>query len=214
MLPIIHVSFPSRALVAAACGRFGEFASHPDFKGKVFHWDDLKKWEIERYGAFRYLDFWEGFTLYGRDLQPFREGRFDPLTDDERRLLALLDDADDETVVIASAEGDRETFSHELVHALYERVADYRDSVDAAFGGARLPKMHAELRKMSYREDALVNESNAYLATGLEPAMRGLRERLAAFKARGMLKKRFGWDPRGALPAALLADIRMRKFVA
>lgn len=199
-------------MVAAACGRFGEFASHPEFKGKVFHWDDLREWEVARYGTFRYLDYWEGFTLHGRDLAAFRQGKFDPLTDEERRLLALLSDATEETTIIACAEGDRATFSHELVHALFERVPGYRAAALDAFEGAHLPKLHAELRRMGYREDALANESNAYLATGLEPEMRGWRERLAAMKARRLLKAHFGWDPRGALPDALRSRIRSLRF--
>jgi hypothetical protein len=47
-------------------------------------------WYAERYGNFTYYQDWAGFNVPSTALQPFYEGRFDPLSEKEKALLRLF----------------------------------------------------------------------------------------------------------------------------
>lgn len=205
--PIFHVTFSDNRSLATAFGRFQESYENPVFKDRIFTWDDLGVWwSAQPDGATPYVEYWNGFNVPSATFAPFRDGRFDPLTAEEKTLLTLLGKLPKDGYVIGTVEGDWSLLTHELVHALYATVPAYRDSVDALVKGRKLKRMRAELRRMGYAEGVLDDEANAYLTAGPEgPQMLGREERLLGPKLRELLRERFGWDPGNLLNPRLFA---------
>ncbi len=48
-------------------------------------------WYAKRYGNFTYYEDWAGFNVPSTAMQPFYEGKFDPLSEKERQLLQLFE---------------------------------------------------------------------------------------------------------------------------
>jgi hypothetical protein len=66
-------------------------------------------------------------------LQPFYQGKFDPLSEKEKGLLRLFKDVRERFFVIGICESDaKENFTHELVHARFFIDERYRKAVRKA----------------------------------------------------------------------------------
>jgi hypothetical protein len=72
--------------------RFQEFyeSPNPNFLGKIFTLGMVRQWYSVKYGADTYHHDWTGFNFPSRILLPFKQGLFDPLTNEEIALLNLF----------------------------------------------------------------------------------------------------------------------------
>jgi hypothetical protein len=165
--PMYLVTFPGQHQMASTFLRFSEHNESPKFRGSVFTHEEFLAWYASVQPATSYVDYWDGFNVPARALEPFRAGRFDPLTEDERKLLDLLADVPPESYVIGAIEGDRETIIHEVVHGLFALDAAYRAEALAALETIDLTALKACLQsKDGYHEDVLDDEVIAHALTG------------------------------------------------
>lgn len=143
--------------------RFQEHYENPFFKNQIFTLGQIRSWYSKNYGADTYQNDWSGFNFPSSVLKPFREGLFDPLTDEEKSLLNLLKYKHDSFYVIGAQ--DDATLRHELSHALFAFSVKYRIAID------QLCKKHQkELKKVSsyilskgYDQEVINDELQAYI---------------------------------------------------
>jgi hypothetical protein len=114
--------------------RFQEFYESPEFKGKYFTLDQFKDWYMKsrQEDTFKYYDDWYGYNIPSEALIPFYEGYFDPLTENEQKLLEYFKDIKGKFYIIACIDNmDQErNLAHELAHALYYTNSEYKKEVD------------------------------------------------------------------------------------
>lgn len=145
--------------------RFTEHYESPnaDFRGKIFTIGQLKQWYSITYGADTYHIDWTGFNIPSKTLQYFRQGLFDPLTQEEQNLLDLFRYRHDDFYIIG-AQSDS-VLRHELAHALYASNIKYRSAIDDYILKHKpiLKKISKYIMDKGYCKQVLNDELQAYI---------------------------------------------------
>jgi len=210
--PILHLHFPNRHLMASTLLRPGEWVGSPEFDGKVFTLEEYMDWYAKKFGSFTYFSDWEGFNLRSHDFLPFREGRFDPLSNKERALLSLLDDYAEPFSLIATHRGGISALPHEVVHGLYDWDEPYQKLVGLIIK-KHLPIARIFfrwLKKEGYGKKNYYEETNAYCTTGWSsnmPADLARQMRPLANDLKALFLEHFGFDLRSKKHVRSLRDL-------
>jgi len=145
--------------------RFQEYyeSPNPNFKGKIFTQGQLRKWYSETYGTNTYHHDWSGFNLPSVVLIPFKDGLFDPLTDEEKNLLELFRYRHDNFYIIGAQ--NTATLRHELSHALYASNEKYKNEINRFLNNNRqkIKKASKYILDKGYCKDVLFDELQAYI---------------------------------------------------
>lgn len=138
---------------------------NPKFRNQVFTLGEFKSWYSITYGS-NYVTDWKGFNFPSRVLEPFRQGLFDPLTNEENNLLNLLKYRHDNFYIIGAQ--DEATLKHELTHALYTTNNKYKSEIDNVLDKNRkkISKAYSHLLKMGYTKEVIYDEIQAYTIDG------------------------------------------------
>jgi hypothetical protein len=192
---IFLVRFETQYGLASTFLRFQEHFESRRFAGRIFTLEAFMDWYAAEHGRFTYYEDWSGFNVPSAALAPFREGRFDPLLEKERRLLELFRHEPEPFYVIGvTVESTRDELWHELAHALYFTNSSYRTAVKKAMADHETSALARRLYEAGYSKRVLPDEVHAYVLTGpgsafratagakLKPLRRALR---TVFKAHG-----------------------------
>lgn len=133
------------------------------FRNNIFTVGQLRNWYSETYGSNSYHTHWVGFNFPSRVLKPFKDGLFDPLTDEEQGLLHLLRYRNDEFYIIGAQTGG--ILRHELSHALYASNPKYKEEIDTFLNKNKkqLVKTNKYILDKGYCKDVLYDEIQAYI---------------------------------------------------
>ena len=161
---IYLVRFETQYELAATFLRVQEYYESKRFSGRVFSLEQYMDWYATQFGGFTYYEDWSGFNVPSRALQPFYEGKFDPLLEKEKRLLQLFRHERAPFYVIGVANtGSRRDMIHELAHALFFTNATYRQAVRTAMRGYDTSAIKRELTRLGYARHVIPDEVHAYL---------------------------------------------------
>ena len=170
------VSFETQREAAQTFLRFQEHYESPRFKGKVFTLEGFKKWYVKnsprgrKTGKFTYYSDWEGFNIPSDVLRPFYEGKFDPLSDQEKELLDLFEDNRSRFYIIGvprKIKNTRQLLKHETAHGLFYTNSRYRNEVMRIIRPFDLMKLRKTISAQgSYHENVLEDECQAYIISG------------------------------------------------
>ena len=150
----------------------------PHFHGRIFTLEQYMDWYVAENGAFTYFQDWSGFNVPSTAFQPFYEGKFDPLTRKEERLLGLFGNLQGRFYVIGIFDGGKKgTLTHELAHALFFIDDDYRQAVREAMRGYDTSALERQLAKEGYARHVIPDEVQAYIGR-LPASWARLRESL------------------------------------
>jgi hypothetical protein len=145
--------------------RFTEFyeSPNPRFRNQIFTIGQLKNWYSIEYGADTYHKDWAGFNVPSSVLVPFRQGLFDPLTEQEKEFLDLFKYRHDVFYIIG-AQNDS-VLRHELAHALYSSNMKYRSTINNYItkNKSGLKKTSKYILNKGYCKDVLNDELQAYI---------------------------------------------------
>lgn len=160
---IHHFQFTDQQEMARTFVRFQEHYESPKYKEKIFTLTEFTDWYAKTQGT-DYFSDWEGFNFPGANLNPFMDGRFNPLTEQEHGVCQACAPhrSGGPFYVIASLKGDEQTFLHEIAHALYYLNSEYRTkvmSILGASGGSVVEHLAAK----GYGSGVLQDELHAYL---------------------------------------------------
>jgi hypothetical protein len=181
---IYLLRFENQYQLAATFLRVQEHYESPRFHGRIFTLEQYMDWYVARYGSFSYYQDWSGFNVPSTAFQPFYDGKFDPLTEKEKRLLGLFKGLRERFYVIGIY-GHGQSLTHELAHALFFVDTAYREAVRKAMRGYNTSRLEKQLADAGYARHVIPDEVQAYLvapsgALGaasrpLEPLRRKLR---------------------------------------
>jgi hypothetical protein len=160
---ILLLRFATQYELAATFLRVQEHYESSRFSGRIFSLEQFMDWYAARFGRFTYYEDWSGFNVPSTALQPFYEGKFDPLLEKEKRLLRLFRRERASFYVIGVAKKSKQEFLHELAHALFFTDAAYRQAVRAAIRGYDTSALKRQLSRLGYARHVLVDEVHAYL---------------------------------------------------
>ena len=124
----VWISAESQEELGNTFMRFQEYYESPQFKGQIFTVGQVRSWYSSTYGANTYEKDWMGYNFPSTVLKPFRDGLFDPLTNEEQELIKLFQYRHDSFYIIGAQTDD--VLRHELSHALYGYSVKYRISID------------------------------------------------------------------------------------
>jgi len=161
---IYLLRFKTQYELAATFLRVQEHYESPRFHGRIFSLEQYMDWYAARYGNFTYYQDWAGFNVPSTALQPFYDGKFDPLTRKEKRLLQLFKNLRGRFYAIGIYDSDAKgSLTHELAHAFFFTDAAYRQAVRQAISGYDTSALEKQLARMGYAKHVIPDEVQAYL---------------------------------------------------
>jgi hypothetical protein len=161
---IFLVRFETQYELASTFLRVQEHYESRRFAARVFSLEQFMDWYAAEFGRFSYYEDWAGFNVPSTALQPFQDGRFDPLLEKEKRLLRMFRGERAPFYVIAVRRtGSRGELIHELAHALYFTNATYRRAVRKAMKEHDTSAIERKLSRMGYARHVIADEVHAYL---------------------------------------------------
>ena len=173
---IIQIDFQTQEELAKTFLRFQEYYENPYFRGKIFTLEEFKEWYIEERGEFSYYKDWSGFNIPGYIFKPFFEGKFNPLTENEQKLMDLVREFPEDFYLIGTFNGGKENvLEHEICHGLYSTNLDYKMDVDALIeeyiqdhSWTHFIEIIGVLSRMGYHPSVIPDEIHAYISADEE----------------------------------------------
>ena len=134
---IYHVQFNSQSNLSLTFLRFQEYYESPKFKGKIFSLDKFKDWYIKNSSKnkniekINYYKDWEAFNIPSYILKPFYKGKFNPLSQEEEKLLELLKNIKEKKFYVIGTlkKRNKKDIKHEIAHGLFYTNNKYRRNV-------------------------------------------------------------------------------------
>lgn len=165
--------------------RSQEYYESPKFRYTKFTLVEFMNWYATQSSeqSFTYPQDWSGFNIPSWTITEavnWPSCDMNYWDDQMLEILWYIDrGADDDLYLIGALEGDQETINHELAHGLFYTNKEYQKTMKKLV--AQLPErkeISAVLKTMDggYHHSVFVDETQAYLATGLEhPDLRKFR---------------------------------------
>lgn len=161
----VWISADSQIELGETFIRFQEYyeSPNPQFRNQIFTLGSIKHWYSVQYGGDLYSNTWIGFNFPSSVLIPFKNGLFDPLTDQEKTLLDLLKYRNDTYYVIGAQS--KTTLRHELSHAMYGYSEKYRNEIDTFLyeNKRKFDKIRKYILDKGYHREVINDEIQAYV---------------------------------------------------
>lgn len=165
---IVHLNFPTQELLCSTFLRFQEHYESPKFKGKIFTLDEFKEWYTIEKGSFSYYTDWSGFNIPSYVLNPFYEGKFNPLEEKEKAFLEYFKEKQGKFYIIGTYGDEQSLLEHEIAHGLFYINDDYREEALKILSKVELFEVYAYLQKLGYHQSVWEDEAHAYLLSDVE----------------------------------------------
>lgn len=171
---IVLVEFYTQYEMCSTLMRFQEHYESPRFRGRIFDHEQFMDWYASKNEeVFSYFQDWEGFNFPNSTLQPFYEGRFDPLLRKElrcfletmRRQYGRRWSADWYVIGCLAGKKHELTLKHEIAHAFFLVDERYRHAVLESIRAHKTESIKQQLEKMGYHESVFEDEVHAYVMT-------------------------------------------------
>jgi len=160
---IFILQFKTQKDMAETFLRFQEHYESPEFKGRIFTNEEFAKWYKKIKGKFTYYEDWDGFNIPISALKPFKNGKFNPLTPNEKKLLSLFKRVKGDEYIISFHGGGHHLIGHELAHALFYTNKEYKNKILKILKKYDLKEIKKELLSMGgYEKNVLEDEIQAY----------------------------------------------------
>jgi len=174
---IFEITSNSKSAVAKIVVRFQEYYDEKEFKGKIFTLDEFKEY-YSKGGKFTYYYDWNGFNFPDYAVKSFLDGKFDPLSPEEKWLIDNIKAKVDLTkpyYIIGYSNDDEPTINHERAHALYYMSPEYKKSADAIIDSIPKSELGTLTKFMdvrNYHPSVYKDEMQAYLMADKEYLMK------------------------------------------
>jgi hypothetical protein len=172
---ILHLKFENIRDQTVMLFRPSEYyeSPHDNINGKIFSFEDFFLTYVKPNGEMTYFKDWPAFNIPGHTLTDFRK-KFKTLTESEKNLYKLLDDnlnIKKPYYVISNLIGDKVSYKHELAHALYYLIDEYKLAMDEELKNIPkniLKKLYRGLKNIGYPmniQHIVDDEAQSWLAT-------------------------------------------------
>lgn len=203
---IWHLHFSSKYDLTLHFFRFQEYYESIEMRGKDTPFVDLMENYAKKLGngAFTYTHDWDGFNLPGEQIfRKAAKGITDKNRYDELMIsIAMYIKAKENTenfYIIGTSNDDpwlNTTFNHELAHGLFYANSKYKKEMKKYVEELPKPvknKIFSALKKWGYNENLYIDETQAYLATGLQDEI----DNELIYKHQAVFKKTFNIHAKG-----------------
>lgn len=169
---VFYIRFDTQEELGRTFLRFQEHYESPEFRGRIFTLDEFRRWYARESGAFTYYTDWVGFNFPSYVMEPFFDGKFDPLTDKEQRIVDILRPHRGKKFYVIGAFGKKgaaidpdelSTIIHEVSHAMFYMDDDYRREVLEVVRSIDATPIRRALLTLGYCDAVLDDEVNAAL---------------------------------------------------
>ncbi|MCK9225938.1 MAG: ABC transporter ATP-binding protein [Candidatus Muirbacterium halophilum] len=134
---IYHLKFKTQYNLCSTFLRFQEHYESPEFRGKIFTLKQYKNWYIKnspggkKTGKFTYYKDWSGFNIPSNIFDLFLKGKFNPLSNKEKKFINIIQNIKEKNFYIIGTFGknDTSTLKHEIAHGLFYTEKSYREKV-------------------------------------------------------------------------------------
>lgn len=131
---VFYLKFKTRRKLCKTLLRFEEFYESPEFRGKIFSLEEFKEWYTKnspkgkKTRKFTYYSDWRGFNIPSHAFEPFYQGKFNPLSVEEKGILDLLRNKRKGKFYLIATFGKAPNYilRHEIAHGLYYTNQNYR----------------------------------------------------------------------------------------
>lgn len=176
---IFQVKFRSQEDLAKTFIRFQETFESPKFRGKYFTLSKFKHWytsnspDGKKTGRFTFYQDWGGFNVPSYVLKPFLKGKFDPLSEEEKKLLEYFKNKKGKFYIIGTyGNRTKSVLEHEIAHALFYTNKKYKGEVLRVLHEIDSKTVHAIYHYLKeskgYHHDVWLDEVHAYTMTLLD----------------------------------------------
>ncbi len=175
---IFHLNFDKKKDLCETFMRFQEHFESPEYRGKFFSIKEYKAWyrktspKGKKTGRFTYNQDWSGFNIPSYILEPFKEGKFNPLSKKEKIFLKEFGNIEGKFYIIGTyGSTNLDTLDHEIAHALFYTDPVYNKKMKklvASIPAKDLKKIHDHLGSSGgYHEDVFEDETHAYITINM-----------------------------------------------
>lgn len=180
---IWHLHFDQHYDLTMHFLRYQEFYESPKFRKTNLTLVNYMEWYARNMGkgVFTYTKDWAGFNLPGEYIfSVHKEGIQDPNRYDKLMLslaefICSKEDNKTDFYIIGTSQEDtdlKSTFNHELAHGMFYTDEKYKTKMTALVNA--LPNktknfIFKKLKKCGYSDEFFIDETQAYLSTGLIP---------------------------------------------
>ena len=166
---IFEVTANRKSIVAKIFVRPQVHYDNKEFKGRIFTLDEFKDW-YSGGKEFTYYYDWNGFNVPDSTIKKFIDGKFNPLTPDEKWLIENIKSSGinlrEPFYLVGYSNDDESTRNHELSHALYYLSSEYKKSADKIIDSIpkhELGTLNDFMGVRKYHPSVYKDEMQAYL---------------------------------------------------
>lgn len=162
--------------------RYQEYyeSSSSKFRGKKFEIFDFMKWYSLSYGkgSFTYPDDWNGFNIPGHIIFDVWQKEISDVNKYDEVMIRAWDHCDvkasgQKFYIIGTVKNDKTAVEHEIAHGFFYLYPNYKKAMTKLVKSLD-PKIrstiNAGLKKLGYTPKVYIDETQAYLSTGLSEA--------------------------------------------
>lgn len=162
--------------------RYQEFYESPSskFRGKSFKIFDFMKWYSKKFGngSFTYPIDWAGFNFHGELIKEVRELGIPDFNDYDTAMwkvyqYCLKKSKGQKFYIIGAVKGQLITLNHEIAHGFFALYPEYKKEMTKlvkALDSRIKNTLFKGLKEIGYASKVYIDESQAYMATGLMEA--------------------------------------------
>ena len=163
---IFVLKFKNQYEITSTFLRFQEHYESPKFRRRVFDLDEYKKWYASINGKFSYYKDWNGFNIPSYVLRPFYDGKFNPLSEKEQKLLNLFKNERGNFYIVgvhSKIEEKNNLLKHEIAHGLFYTMPHYKKKILKEIKKFSLNHLKKELLSTGgYSIEVINDELQAY----------------------------------------------------
>lgn len=170
-LPVYYFKYKTRREMCLAWGRIVENFETTELKNKVLSRDDIRKhWKPIIHDD--YFDYWDGFNITNKDIQSFVDVYRGLLITgamycEELTIWSKIPNPKKKYSIITAI--DDSTFMHELAHALFYLIPDYKRKQLKILKDYDTEALENNLkREMGYEDKSIKDEALAHIIEGDE----------------------------------------------
>jgi hypothetical protein len=178
--------------------RYQEFyeSPNPKFRGKAFNILDFMKWYSSTFGEgiFTYPKDWDGFNFCDYIVPTLREKLKDKESPDFNGYDEIMYKAwhkcaskanNKPFYIIGTLNGNDDAKEHEVAHAFFYLYPEYKKHMTKLVKELKpetKEKINQELKKLGYTSHVYLDETQAYMSTGLNPSFDSYEKERGPFK--------------------------------
>jgi hypothetical protein len=166
---IFHIIYPSQYLLTSSLIRIQEFDANSENRNLTL--ENILDTYAYKYGHISYFSDWSAFNITNEIINKFFYKFNKSFSQKEKDFFYIIKKNikkwKTERYCLICSTNKKSDFNHELAHSFYYLYEDYRIEMDKLVKNCQyFSKIKKKLNNIGYDNDSIIDECQAYLATG------------------------------------------------